>query len=288
MMRKIFGLTLAGLLFLIPSLVNAEEGVSLNSLIKEGIQNNPELRAAYNEWKAQEFKITQSKSLPDPMASFTYFGANVETRVGPQEAKYGFSQKVPFPGKLSLKAKSQAKRAAILKEKYEAAKRELIKNIKFVYLDIYWIDQATQITEGEKSIIESLEKVAQKKYESNMVAQQDVIKAQVELSRLIDRLLVYEQQRRSYLARLNSLLNRPQELPLDRLTEVKQPQISYTLAELHEYAKKGRQELVAGCAGLGSRPESVFSSGLAHHQEVRARYRANPSRYHHGDLPRAV
>jgi cobalt-zinc-cadmium efflux system outer membrane protein len=248
MPRKIFILTLAGLLFFIPSLVYAEEPVSLESLIKEAIQNNPNLKAAYNEWKAQEFKVVQAASLPDPMASFTYFGANVETRVGPQQNKYGLSQKVPFPGKLSLKAKSQAKQAAIFKEKYEAAKRELIKNIKFVYLDIYWIDQATQVSDEEKSIIESLEKVSQKKYESNIVGQQDVIKAQVELSRLIERLMVYEQQRKSYQARLNSLLNRPKEVPLAKVRQISLRQFSYGLAELQEFAQEGRQELAA--AGL--------------------------------------
>jgi outer membrane protein TolC len=248
MRKKIFILTLAGLLFLISSLAYCEEAVSLESLIEEAIQKNPKLKAAYNAWKAQEFKIAQAASLPDPMARFTYFGANVETRVGPQENKYGFSQKVPFPGKLSLKAKSQAKQAAIFKERYEAVKRELIKNIKFTYLDIYWIDQATQITEEEKSILENLEKVAQQKYESNLVAQQDVIKAQVALSRLIERLLIYEQQRKTYLARLNSLLDRPKEQPLARVMGVSLPQFSYGLAELHKFARKARQELAA--AGL--------------------------------------
>lgn len=248
MNKKIFIFTLAGLFFFVPFSAYAEEPVSLDALVKEAIGNNPGLKAAYNDWKAQEFKIAQARSLPDPIASFTYFGANVETRVGPQENKYGLSQKVPFPGKLSLKAKSQAKQAAMFKQRYEAAKRELIKNIKYTYLDIYWIDQATQVIEEEKSIIESLEKVAQRKYESNLVAQQDVIKAEIELSKLIERLLIYEQQRKAYLARLNSLLNRPKEQQLAMVTAVNLPQFGYEPEELHKFAQETRQELVA--AGL--------------------------------------
>ena len=61
-----------------------------------------------------------------------FFGDSIETRVGPQEHKFGASQKIPFPGKLDLKGKAQAKGAEMLQEEYEAAKREIIKNVKNV------------------------------------------------------------------------------------------------------------------------------------------------------------
>ncbi len=182
--------------------------VVLGDLVDEALKNNPQIQAAYNNWQAAKEKIKQVSSLPDPKASYAYFGENVETKVGPQEAKYGLSQKVPFPGKLGLKAKAQSKHADMLKEKYEAAKCEVIKNIKFVYYDIFWVDKAIQITEEEKAILESLEKVAQRKYESDLTPQQDVIKAQVELSKLIDRLFLLRQNRKSLGAKMNSLLNR--------------------------------------------------------------------------------
>ena len=83
----------------------------LNSLIEEALRANPRIQAYYNDWKKSEFKITSESSLPDPMASYTYFGENVETRVGPQESKYGLSQKIPFPGKLGIKARAQRKEA---------------------------------------------------------------------------------------------------------------------------------------------------------------------------------
>jgi outer membrane protein TolC len=92
-----------------------EEVVVLQELVNEALMNNPQIQAAYNNWQAAEEKIKQVSSLPDPMASYTYFGESVETKVGPQEAKYGLSQKIPFPGKLSLKAKAQSKHADMLR-----------------------------------------------------------------------------------------------------------------------------------------------------------------------------
>ena len=221
------------------------KAVGLQSFIKEALENNPAIQAAYNEWKAAEYKVKYVKGLPDPMANYAYFGENVETRVGPQEYKYGVSQKIPFPGKLNLKGKAQAKHAGMLKEKYEAIKREIIKNIEFVYYDIFWVNKAIRITEEEKTIIESLEKVAQRKYESNLTPQQDVIKAQVELSKLIDKLFLLEQNRKSLAAKMNALLSRPKGTSLGALRDVELAEFNYELGDLHKIAKESRQELLA-------------------------------------------
>ena len=58
--------------------------------------SNPQLKAAFMEWKAAMYKIPQAGSLPDPRFNYAYFIREVETRVGPQEQKIGFSQM--FPG----------------------------------------------------------------------------------------------------------------------------------------------------------------------------------------------
>jgi len=223
----------------------SESVETIEELIQEALQNNPYIQVALNEWKAAEYKIRSVKGLPDPMVKYGHFGESVETRVGPQENVFGASQKIPFPGKLGLKGKSQGKHAKMLKEKYEAAKREVIKNVKFVYYDIFWVDKAIQTTEGEKAILESLEKVAQRRYESNVTPQQDVIKAQVELSRLIDKLLLLRQNRKSLVAKLNSILNRAQDSELRSITDADPSGFKYEISQLHEIAKGSRQELIA-------------------------------------------
>ena len=140
----------------------------LDSLVAEALANNPGIQASYNNWKAAYHRVKQVSVLPDLMMRYTYFGESVETKVGPQEHKYGVSQRVPFPGKLYLEGKTQGERARMLREKYEAAKREVVKDTKFTYYDIYWTDKAIEITEEEKGILENLERVAQRKYESNI------------------------------------------------------------------------------------------------------------------------
>ena len=221
------------------------DALTLDPLIEEALDKNPEIRAAYSGWRAAEHKAGYLSGLPDPMAHYGYFGDNVETRVGPQEHRYGLSQKVPFPGKLSLKGKAQRKRAGALKQKYEAAKREIIKEVKFAYYDLFWIDRAIRITGEEKAVMENLEKVAQRKYESGIAPQQDVIKAHVELSKLIDKLFILKQNRESLEARMGRLLGRPRGATFGPVADIDISELEYSVDELHEIARDSRQELLA-------------------------------------------
>jgi len=190
-------------------------------------------------------KTKRVKSLDDPMASFGFFGEEVQTRVGPQEQKFGVSQKIPFPGKLSLKGKAQSKHAQMLKEQYEATKNEVSKEVKFVYYDLYWVDKAIEINNEEKSILEKLEKVAQRKYESNRVPQQDVIKAQVELSKVIKKLFLLRQNRKSLVVKMNSLLNRSLDTEIAKAAEIEVGSFEYELEDIVDKTKNSRQELIA-------------------------------------------
>ena len=98
--------------------------VILNDLIREAVENNSEIKAMHNAFRAAEEKIKQAISLQDPMLNAGYFTRNPETRVGPQIGKYGISQKFPFFGKLTLKGKVTEKDRDIAYEKYEAVVRQ--------------------------------------------------------------------------------------------------------------------------------------------------------------------
>ncbi len=99
------------------------------------------------------------------------------------------------------------------------------------------------MTESEKAILENLEKVARKRYETGQAPQQDVLKADVELSRLTDKLSLFKRQRQSLAARMNSILNRPPGSPLRRLKEFSAAGFQYSRQELHLISQKSRPEL---------------------------------------------
>jgi len=73
------------------------------------------------------------------MFSYSRFGENVETRVGPQENVLALSQRIPFPGKLGLKGKMAQQDGLAQEQQYEATKRDVVFKVKQAYYDLYWV-----------------------------------------------------------------------------------------------------------------------------------------------------
>ncbi|VAX35882.1 Heavy metal RND efflux outer membrane protein, CzcC family [hydrothermal vent metagenome] len=231
--------------------------VVLDDLIKEVIENNPEIKARHDVFRAAEQRIKQAISLKDPKLSVGYFIKNPETRVGPQIGKYGVSQKFPFFGKLTLKGKVAQKDRDIAYEKYEAAVQEVIKNLKYSFYDLYWIRKSTDITKEIKDLLDELEKVAESKYSTGIASQQDVMKAQVEISKLIAKLYTLGEQEVTLQEKINTLLNRPVETPFGKIGNFSFTEFPYTLEKLLYLSEEYRQELKAASLNIDKHTEMV-------------------------------
>lgn len=221
------------------------EVVALDALIDEAAKNNPQIQAAYNDWQAAKEKIPQARSLPDPMFGYTYFGESIETRDGPQENVYHLSQKFPAFGKLYLRAEAAARQAKVAEEQYYATEREITAQVKKTYYELYWVHETIEITEEIKELLNKFEKIAQIKYTTGKGGLQNVFRAQVEISKLMDKLLVLEQLRTTVVARLNTLMNRSPETPLGRPEDFELSKSPQQIDELYRLGEKNRQEVRA-------------------------------------------
>jgi cobalt-zinc-cadmium efflux system outer membrane protein len=216
---------------------------SLSGLIEEALSQNPQIKAARNEWEASLKVITQAKSLPDPVLSYAHFGQSIETRLGPQRNKFSLSQKFPFFGKLSLKGEIAQSTASFLAEQYNAVQADIVLNVKKAYFSLFWFDKALEISKEEKEVLQRLAKIARKKYETGQGNQQDVLKAHLEISRVTDKILLLEQGRKGIIAGLNSLLNRSPDLLFEEIEEFKTPELTVGLKDLYQWAREFRPEL---------------------------------------------
>ncbi len=216
---------------------------ALSELIEEALSQNPQIKAARNEWEASLQVIPQAKSLPDPMLSYSYFGQSVETRLGPQRNKFSLSQKFPFFGKLSLKGEIARKGASVLEEQYMAVKLNIVLKVKNTFFSLFWLDRAIRIAQEEKEVLERLTKIAEKKYETGEANQQDVLKAQLEISKVQDKILILNQRRRAIAAELNALLNRRPDSFIGEVEEFEAPELRFELEKLYEWAREMRPEL---------------------------------------------
>jgi len=257
---RIISYLIMGFFILSSRAVSAQENnvIRLNDLIIEAREHNPDILAAYKTYQASEKLFQQAVSLDDPRLTAGYFAENVETRVGPQIGKYGIAQKFPFFGKLTLKGKIALKDRDMAYQKYQAVDQEVIKNLKYAFFDLYWIRKSTAITKEIKDLMDELEKVAESKYSTGIASQQDVLKAQVEISNLMAKLYTLSEQEVTLKEKINTLLNRPVETPLGLIEEFPLTEFSYELSQLLALAKQYRPEMEAATINI-EKNENIVS-----------------------------
>lgn len=197
-----------------PKLPVLDENSALSNYLAYAALKNPQLEAAFNRWKAALEMVSQARTLPDPRFNYGYFMQEVETRVGPQEQRVGLSQMFPWFGKLKLRGEAALEGANAAQQQYEAAKLKLFDEVKQAYYELYYVGRATEVAEKNVELLKYIEEVARSKYEAGQAQYADVIKAQVELDRLRDRLRTLQDVKHPALARLNAALNRPAATPL--------------------------------------------------------------------------
>ena len=188
-----------------------KEGDRLDDYVKVGLKNNPGVRAAFYQWKAAFQKVSLAFSLPDPQFSYTEYIEEVETRVGPQERAFSFSQKFPFPDKLWIRQSQAFKASEVAYRRFEKSRLDLVYKVSDAYYEYAYLSKAIMLTQENIQLLKNFENVAQVQYKSGQSSSQDLLKAQVELGKLENELYSLEDLRAPLMARLNALLNLPQD-----------------------------------------------------------------------------
>jgi outer membrane protein TolC len=142
------------------------------------------------------------------------------------------SQEIPYPGKTKLRGEIAAREADAESKAVEAIQRRGAAEVKQAYLDLYFTDKSLSTLEKDHALLEKLEKVAEIRYTVGKAAQQDVLKAQVELSRLAERRTILEQMRWTLEAQLNSLRDLPVDSPVGKPAEIGHTVLPYSLDDL--------------------------------------------------------
>ena len=146
------------------------------------------------------------------------------------------SQEIPFPGKRALKGRMASAEAESEWWNYEQTRLNVVAEVKDTYFDLYYFDKAIETIYKNKDLLEKFAKIAEARYSVGQGIQQDVLKAQVEISKLVEQATTLDQRRQLAAARVNSLLYRDPESPLGNAEEIKPKQLAQTLGELNELA----------------------------------------------------
>lgn len=210
-------LTLA-LLLLSPAGAAAWQATGLDDLLAEADTANPEIMAAKRLAEAAAARVPQAGALPDPSLGVGLMnvpvtapglGNDMMTMMQVQ-----VSATLPWPGKLGLKEEVALLRAEATDFEVERVRDRIEAQVETAYYRLYFIDRALEVTGRNEAIIADFAQLTATKYGVGSGAQPDVLKSQVERTRLSEQMVRLAERRESELARLNALLGRPTETPL--------------------------------------------------------------------------
>lgn len=191
------------------SIVDSLRDPDLRQLVAEVLARNPQLAALAARARAADQRAPQVRSLPDPMASLTYFLATPETRVGPQQAAASVSQRLPWFGTLRLRERAALLDAAAAHAAVEAKRLALVTVTRKLSYELAFLDEQARVVGEDRTTLQHYDELAQARYASGVGLAQAVVKIQAEITRAEARLLDIDERRAAVVAELNVLRDRP-------------------------------------------------------------------------------
>lgn len=222
---------------------------NLTQLIETAVTNNPELKSSQARWQMFTSKAKQAAALEDPMFMFKLQNllAREPFSLGgkdPQTAKViGISQQLPFWGKRAIKQEIAQYEAESYKWAVEERKLELARMVKETYYQIWAVDKGLEIVDKNLKILADFVIIAESKYSVGQGVQQDIFKAGLEKTKMLEMQITLRQQRKSLEANLNFLLYRPASSPIGSIADFTLPQVSLTTDQLNTTAFEKRPQI---------------------------------------------
>ena len=211
-MRKKLALMIFLALIVLPRAARAEEPVlTLSILEQEALKNNPEILAAEKKAEAAGEVKSLASAMPDPMVGYMVqnVGAPVTWSVGKQDMSMQgvvFSQEIPFPGKLGTRGRAAEKEAERMDESARETRLGILNRLRGAYYEYYLAYKSAEILGRNRDLMKNIERIAETRYSTGQGMQQDILRAQVEVSMLLDRIAEEEQKKDTKEAEINQLI----------------------------------------------------------------------------------
>jgi outer membrane protein TolC len=224
------------------------DAASVDHLIAEALQNNPDVRAARKEHEAALQRISPAGALDDPMiemgilnlplSSFSFSREDMTMKM------LGVSQRVPYPGKRALKRDVAQLDSESVAHAYAETVNRVIRNTRVAYYDFAVVTASMRLIDQNRAIVRQLIKVADTRYSVGQANQVDVLRAQTQLSKMSEELLKLEREYNLSAAELGHALGRSTSAgAIQPVLELREEDLDFT--KLRDEALERRPQLLA-------------------------------------------
>jgi len=280
------------IVLLAPSALHAQPRarIALAEVVAEALAKSPEIAAAERRLDAARQRQAQERSLPDPVLSGGYDAAGSPwpgAGLGSEPtANIGFmvSQELPYPGKRDLRGAIALREADAEGEQVDAVRLSVTARVKQAYYRLAYTYAAGEALARNRDLLETLVKVSETRYGVGQAAQQDVIKAQTQLTILQLQLERLGRERLVREAELNALLARRPATPVGQPDDLQltafEPSIDDLVAAANAHAPLLRRDAILidraqlrlDAARKDYKPDFAVSGGYYYMGEMPAMY----------------
>jgi outer membrane protein TolC len=224
--------------------------LTLKAATEAALASNPSLAAIQSRVDALAAIPSQVESLPDPRLMVNLVNLPLDdpsfTREGMTQFQVGISQMLPYPGKLALRGKAASQDARAARLDLDERRLLLKRDVAMLWWNLSYLDRALGINTKNQELLRQFVTIAETRYQVGQGLQQDVLLAELEFSQLQNRAIMLQQLRENESARLNTLLDRPLQQPVQLPDQVDEALVPLpTVDDLHQRGIASRPELRA-------------------------------------------
>jgi outer membrane protein TolC len=180
-----------GGLFSLVLVSNNVSALNLASAEQLALTNDPMVKSYLASSRAFDNQSVADDTLPDPKFRFGMFNLPVDSFSTTQEPttqlRLGVQQAFPKGDTLEYKQQRSQWLSKSSLTRADDENLKIIRDLREVYLNLYYETQAEKIINNSRALFKSLVKITEAHYAAGRVKQQDVLRADLELSRLDDR-----------------------------------------------------------------------------------------------------
>lgn len=243
-MKPHFAIVVAVVFTMFAALAHAQgaypptQPAKLADLLNEAERNNLEIQAARQRWDASKQVPSQVSTLPDPEVMVQQLNVgSPRPFAGYTNSDFayvglGFSQDIPYPGKLRLRGDVARADAEVAAQEYESVRRAILSKVKQAYFRLSYLAEKAAILESDQDLLRQVVESAEARYRSGGGSQQDVLQAQIEQTKLLREITENQLEIGTFQAVLKQLLNRSQTSPDIRAAGLSETPLTYNYNEL--------------------------------------------------------
>ena len=239
----------------------------LPELVSEVERSNPEIAAALDTWQAATNIPKQASALPDTEITVQQFSVgSPRPFAGFSNSDFayvgiGASQDLPYPGKRRLRSEVAEREADSIRAQSDGVGRQAVETLKLIYFQLAYLQQTLPVLERNDQLLSQIQQVVESRYRVGQGNQQDVLKAQLQHTKILREIAMHHQQEEQLEAQLKQVLNRGQSSP-DIVTEpLSRTSMKYSDSDLLSRVQEQNAD-VHSRSGMVRRQESQVE--LAH------------------------